>query len=118
SLADRLGKAEVSGRDDHRGCPRELAEEAEDLLAARGVEPAKRFVEEHDVRLADDGLGHPQARPERERVLADPPLCDVAEPEALQRPRDALRRATAVEPEEIRGEREQLVSRHPFVEAR
>ena len=66
---------------------RHLADGLPDRRRRRGVEPGGRFVEEHDFRIAEEGLRERDALRHAVRQSARGARHHVAEPDHLERPR-------------------------------
>ena len=91
-VGDALKLAEQVGGDDD-GDPEvgaDAGDEAEHLVAARGVEPVRRLVEEDELGVVDERLRELDALLHARGVAADRAVALLVEPDVAQRVRGAL----------------------------
>jgi hypothetical protein len=99
----------VAGEDDRAATPAEIADELADLDHARGIEPVRRLVEEHEIGLAEQGARDPEPLLHAEGVRGELAVRALAEIDELEQAIDVGRRAApsdALKVAEVRAARE------------
>ena len=119
AIAEHLGVRQNVRREENRAAlPLQIQNDVADFAATDGIEPRCRLIQKNYLWIVQDRLRDSYALQHAFREAPQLNICSGAQPDALEKPRDALSPVSFGKAEETRGIIEQLARSQIIVEVR